>query len=63
MADASSIWQFWDVQLRGGVCRPATVKGVGEFFLQRRAITGHIYVEFNRLLPSTFAEAEIKLFR
>ena len=34
-----------------------------EFFLQRRAITGHIYVEFNRLLPSTFADAEIKLFR
>ena len=47
----------------GGLCRPATVKGVGEFFLQRRAITGHIYVEFNRLLPSTFADAEIKLFR
>lgn len=47
----------------GGVCRAATVLGVGEFFLQRRTQPQHVHVEFRRLLPSTFAEAEVKLFR
>ncbi len=47
----------------GGVCRSATVMGVGEFLLQTRTNTNHIYVEFRRRLPTTFTEAEVKLFR
>lgn len=47
----------------GGVCRAATVLGVGEFFLQRRTSPQHVHVEFRRLLPTTFTEAEVKLFR
>ena len=47
----------------GGVCRAATVLGVGEFLLQRRTEPQHIHVEFRRMLPSTFADAEVKLFR
>lgn len=52
-----------DCPSSGGVCREATVLGVGEFFLQRRTAPSHVYVEFRRMLPSTFAEAEVKLFR
>lgn len=47
----------------GGVCREATVLGVGEFLLQRRTQPQHIYVEFRRLLPSTLVEADVKLVR
>lgn len=50
----------------GGVCRPAKVKGVGKFFLQRKAnIVGdkEIYVEFTRLLQTPFSPAEIRLYR
>lgn len=47
----------------GGVCREATVLGVGEFFMQRRTAPRHVYVEFRRMLPSTFVEADVKLVR
>lgn len=52
-----------DCPSSGGICRQATVLGVGEFFLQTRTSSQHVHVEFRRLLPSTFAEAEVKLFR
>lgn len=50
----------------GGTCRPAKVKGVGRFFLQRKAnIPGdkEIYGEFAGLLPTPFSLAEIRLYR
>lgn len=50
----------------GGVCRTATVKGVGKFFLQKKANTPsdkEIYVEFGGLLPSPLPTGEIRLYR
>ena len=47
----------------GGICRAATVKGVGKFFLQRRTLPQHIYVEFGGLLDEPFSDSEIRLFR
>lgn len=50
----------------GGVCRPATVMGVGRFLMQRRAdVSGDrdIYVEFGGLLPTPLPTSDIKLYR
>lgn len=50
----------------GGVCRPATVLGVGKFFMQRKAVVSgdnDIYVEFGGLIPTTSATTQIKLYR
>ena len=48
----------------GGNCRPATVLGVGKFFLQRKSsATGDIYVEFGGLLPTPLPSNDIKLYR
>ena len=54
-----------DCKSLGGICRPATVLGVGQFFMQRKVDTAqkHVYVEFGGLLDEPFADAEIKLFR
>lgn len=50
----------------GGVCRPATVLGIGKFFLQRKADdppNNQVYVEFGGLLPTPLPTAEIRLYR
>ena len=50
----------------GGVCRPATVLGVGQFFLQKKANTPsdkEVYVEFGGLLPTPLPTGEIRLYR
>jgi Flp pilus assembly protein TadG len=50
----------------GGVCRPATVMGVGKFFMQKKAnqpSNKEIYVEFGGLLPTPFPPSDIKLYR
>lgn len=50
----------------GGVCRPATVKGIGKFFLQRKADdppNKEIFVEFGGLLPTPFPPNDIRLYR
>lgn len=47
----------------GGICRAATVAGVGQFFLQKRTESNHIYVEFVKELDESFTDADIKLFR
>ncbi|HZX31870.1 MAG TPA: Tad domain-containing protein [Rhodocyclaceae bacterium] len=51
----------------GGTCRPATVKGVGEFFMTRRTnIPGdrNIYLEFSRFIDtSKLSSKEVKLYR
>lgn len=54
-----------DCTTLGGVCRPAQVLGVGQFFMQRRVDTKnkHVYMEFGGLLDEPFANAEIALFR
>jgi len=53
-----------DCLTAGGVCRPATVLGVGRFFMQRKANTANeIYVEFGGLLPTPFPDGQIKLYR
>ncbi len=50
----------------GGICRPATVKGIGRFFLQRAAnISGDkdIYGEFAGLLPPGLLKPQYVLFK
>lgn len=49
----------------GGVCRPATVLGVGKFFMQTQADTASkdIYVEFGGLLSTPLPPSDIKLYR
>lgn len=50
----------------GGVCRTATVLGVGQFFLQKKANTPsdkEVYVEFGGLLPTPLPTGEIRLYR
>jgi Flp pilus assembly protein TadG len=51
----------------GGNCRPATVLGVGKFFMQRKASEPNsdkdLYVEFGGLLPTPLPNSEIKLYR
>lgn len=50
----------------GGVCRPATVKGIGRFFLQRQTdISGdkEIYGEFAGLLPPGLLKPQYVLFK
>jgi hypothetical protein len=50
----------------GGNCRPLRVLGYGKFFLQRKANVPQdrdIYLEFVRLLPDSFPQAEIRLYR
>jgi len=55
-----------DCSTAGGVCRPATVLGVGRFFMQRKANVPSdrdIYVEFGGLLPTPLPTSDIKLYR
>ena len=55
-----------DCTAAGGNCRPVTVRGVGQFLMQRRAnVSGDkdIYVEFGGLLPDLLPNRVIKLFR
>lgn len=50
----------------GGNCRPLRVLGYGVYFLQRKANVAQdkdIYLEFVRLLPDSFPQAEIRLYR
>lgn len=50
----------------GGVCRPATVKGIGRFLLTRRSDISsdkEIYTEFVRMLTQGELMTEIKLYR
>jgi hypothetical protein len=50
----------------GGICRPAEIRGVGKFFMQRRAdlpSDKDIYVEFGGLYPTPFPLADIRLYR
>lgn len=50
----------------GGVCRPAQVRGIGEFLLQRRADAPsdkEIYVEFGQFVPGGPNVSEYKLYR
>lgn len=53
-------------QSAGGVCRPATVKAVGQFLLTRRTNISsdkEIYTEFVRLIPQGELITDIKLYR
>jgi len=53
-------------QSAGGVCRPATVKGVGQFLLTRRTnipTDNQIYTEFVRWISRGELNSEIKLYR
>lgn len=54
-----------DCSAAGGVCRPATVLGVGKFFMQRKSNTSgnEIFVEFGGLLPTPLPSSDIKLYR
>ena len=55
-----------DCSTAGGNCRPATVLGVGKFFMQRRAMQPNpndVYVEFGGLLTTPFPPSDIKLFK
>jgi Flp pilus assembly protein TadG len=55
-----------DCSAAGGACRPATVLGIGRFFMQREANVPSdqdIYVEFGGLLPTPLPNSEIKLYR
>jgi len=50
----------------GGVCRPATVKGIGQFLLTRRSDIStdkEIYTEFVRMIPQGELVTKIKLYR
>lgn len=50
----------------GGVCRPATVLGVGKFLMQKKANQSsnkELYVEFGGLLPTPLPTSDIKLYR
>lgn len=50
----------------GGVCRPAKVQGIGQFFLHRKADDSpnkEIFVEFGGLLPTPFPPNDIRLYR
>lgn len=50
----------------GGVCRPATVKAIGQFLLTRRSSIPsdkEIYTEFVRVIPQGELNTEIKLYR
>lgn len=52
-----------DCKAAGGVCRPATVLGIGKFFMQRKTNGPKgIYVEFGGLLTQ-FPPSDIKLYR
>ncbi|MFZ2124750.1 MAG: Tad domain-containing protein [Rhodoferax sp.] len=49
-----------------GICRPATVLGVGKFFMQRKAnvpTDKNIYLEFSGLDSEPLSNAEIRLYR
>jgi len=49
----------------GGNCRPATVKGVGEFFMTRKSNPdNNVFVEFSRFIdPRKLASQDVKLYR
>lgn len=55
-----------DCTTAGGVCRPATVMGIGKFFLQKKVnqpSDKEIYAEFGGLLTTPFPPNEIRLYR
>ena len=52
-----------DCKTVGGVCRPATVLGVGRFLMQIRSDDKDVYVEFGGLLPTPLPTSDIKLYR
>ncbi len=54
-----------DCTTAGGVCRPATVLGVGRFLMQTRSIptSKDVFVEFGGLLPTPLPTSDIKLYR
>ncbi len=53
-----------DCTTAGGVCRPASVLGIGRFFLQMQASgPKDVYVEFGGLLPTPLPTSDIKLYR
>lgn len=55
-----------DCLTAGGICRPATVLGVGKFFMQKRAnvpTDKEVYLEFSGLDPIALSNAEIRLYR
>lgn len=55
-----------DCHSAGGNCRPATVLGIGKFFMQKKAnqpSNKQIYVEFGEVLPNPLPTSDIKLYR
>lgn len=56
-----------DCPVAGGVCRPATVKAVGKFFLTRKANAPasdkDVYVEFSGLVEPGKIRHDVKLYR
>ena len=55
-----------DCRTLGGICRPATVLGIGQFFMTRMANVPsdkNIYLEFGGLLPNPLPAADIRLYR
>ncbi len=53
-----------DCSTAGGICKPATVLGVGKFFMQRKAnVANDIFVEFGGLLPTPLPTSDIKLYK
>jgi len=54
-----------DCTTAGGVCRPATVLGVGRFLMQTRSVptAKDVFVEFGGLLPTPLPTSDIKLYR
>lgn len=53
-----------DCSSAGGVCRPATVLGIGKFFMQKKASgPKDIYVEFGGVYPNPLPTSDIKLYR
>ena len=57
---------FVDCPTAGGTCRPATVLGIGKFFLQKKANTPsdkEIYIEYAGPEPKPLLNAELRLYR
>lgn len=54
-----------DCTTAGGVCRQATVLGVGRFLMQTRSVptAKDVFVEFGGLLPTPLPTSDIKLYR
>ena len=55
-----------DCPSTGGNCRPAIVRGVGKFFLQKKANVSsdkNVYVEYSGLELTPLSNADIRLYR